>query len=368
MGEPISLPHAGIKLAVPEGYVRQPLRQRFEALRSAWVVDETVRQAATLLAYPVKFDITAEQFADGMVADMEDEMAFRNVEVIKATPMRIAGIDGYAKLISYSHRGRDSIAAAAFIVRSMPDSDVAICYQLLVEALAEYRQDVLPTLGEIIKTMSLRPVESPIRLGIGSLGRPVRLERPGCSLRQPVGWFAVAMPSVQLLELGQVDFTRNGVMSPVARLKVADAPPGSQSMTCAKRSLAEAQQLAKDVGDRSELVHEGLASLGTHESYEFVLLCMPDESRPADETEAGTVEKTDQPTAGGAPISPLPQQVCIAQRSLCISMGGSGRYLRTYSLTLICESGNVQAVRAMMDKLAEGFALTSDSPGDESPE
>ncbi|HDZ20645.1 hypothetical protein LCGC14_0274500 [marine sediment metagenome] len=358
MGEPVELLQAGISLALPEGFTAQPLAEPYQMLRAARTERGDVRQAVTLLAFPVAPETTAEAFADEMIADLQRQLAFRDVTQLKAAPMPIAGRPGHARMVSYSHDGQEAVAAWAVLIRPMPTAGIAICYMLWVESPAEHRQEVLPALGSIVKTVVLRTVTSPMRLTAVELGEPIVLESAGCSIRPPAGWYVVVQPD--FVEMGQLDFTRGGVVSPVARLRVQPAPADAKSLTGSQQSLAMVRRIAAQFGDRAKLVHEGPAKLGGSDSQEFIMLCtspVDASSQPTATTQATTQPAT-QPTTGpaaGGDSGPA-ISVCIAQRALSVPTAGADD-ARTYFLTLICETDDVGAVRAMMAKLAEGFAL-----------
>ena len=367
MGQPVELPQAGISLALPKGFTAQPLTEPYQMLRATRTERDDVRQAVTVLAFPVAPETTAETFADEMIADIRRQLAFRNITQLKATPMPIAGRPGHARMVGYSHDGQEAVAAWAVLIRPMSSAGIAICYMLWVESPAERRQEVLPALGAIVKTVVLRTVTSPMRLTAAELGEPIVLQRAGCSIRPPAGWFAVIQGD--FVEMGQLDFTRGGVMSPVARLQVQPAPADAKSLTCSQQSLAMVRRIAAEFGDRAELVHEGPANLGGSDSQEFVLLCtsaLDASTQPTAATQAATqpaTQPTTEPTAGGDSGPAI--SVCIAQRALCVPAAGGDNDARTYFLTLICETDDVGAVQAVMAKLAEGFAmLPSDSEAD----
>ena len=297
-----------------------------------------------MLAFPVLAGTTAEQFAEEMLADMHQQLAFRGIEELSGGSADLAGLAGHRRVVDYVHRGQSATAAWVVAVRPMTD-DLSICYVLWVESPADRSEEVEPMLAEVAAGITLAEVTSAAEGGITALYERHVLADAGCAIRRPARWFAVG--SADRVEMGQIDFTRGGVVSPVARLQ-AEETAETESMSCSQKSLVLARQMAHQIGDNVEVVHQGPADLGDYDSFEFVLVCTPLSQPTTDEAETAPAEDV------------LPTPVCIAQRALCLPPDESG-VSRSYYLTLICETEDVDAVRAMMEKLAGGFELLDDS-------
>ncbi len=345
----IALPQAGMTLTLPAGFIRQSLGEEFQLLRAARFADDVPVQGLTVLAFPVMAGTTADQFAEEMLADMQQQLAFRGIEELGGGPAELAGSLGHRRVVDYVHRGQSATAAWVIAVRPMTE-DLSICYVLWVESPTDRSEEVEPTLEEVVASVTLGEVTSAAEGGITAVYERHVLADAGCAIRRPARWFAVA--SVDRVEMGQIDFTRGGVVSPVARLQ-AEETTETESMSCSQKSLVLARQMAHQIGDNVEVVHQGPADLGDYDSFEFVLVCTPLSQPTTDEAATAPAEDV------------LPTPVCIAQRALCLPPDESG-VSRSYYLTLICETDSVEAVRAMMEKLAGGFELL-DEPAAESP-
>ena len=364
----VEFPHAGVVLSVPGGFKLQSPAGAFDVMQAVRKQGGRAVQGVTLSAFPVAAGVTAEKFADGVLKDLQGNIAFRRVKLLKKTPMTVAGIPGAGRKIRYSLRGQETVAARAYFIRELAASRVWICYVLTVEAVAGKDADLLQVLGETIKTVALISLRHPAAMPVERLGRAVKDYRRGYSVRPPLGWYsAVTLVGV---EMGRIDYLLGGMLMPAAQMVVAKVPPALTAEACAKDALQLAVEAATENGMVPTVISQGPAKLGLTDGYQFVL-------RQAARAAPATAP-ADKPAAPEAPLAP---PVLIVQRTICASppprpapstrptqpasrpaARPAGRF--SYSLVLITQGVKPAAAVAMVEKIAPGFELF---PPDEPP-
>ena len=351
----VARPHAGITLTVPDGFESLPLIEMYQLVRAARIEDDRIDEAVALVAIPMAADATAEQFAADMLADMQQQLAFRDVQLLESVDASLAGLDGQRCVIGYRRGGNENVAAALVAIRPMSGSGRSICYLLMTECSSGRRERAVTLLNEVAATVEWTEVTSPMACEVAELAEPIELSAIGCAILRPAGWFAVALPN--FVEMGLIDFTVGGKTSPMVRLmaRAADAEGGSQAV--AGESLAMALQLAEDIGDQATIVHQGPADLGGRVGYEFVLLLTP-----SGQAEVELRAPADDEDAAADVVET--SCVTVVQRCLCVAAADDGAAV-AYVLTLVCESGDVPAARAVMDRVAEGFSLLDEPTEDD---
>ena len=350
---PATFPHAGISLSLPAGFEALPLMEMYQLVRAVRGDDDLVDEAIALMAIPMAGDATAEQFAEDMLADMQQQLAFRDVELLAGAEATLDGLAGQRRVVQYRQADNENVAAAAIVVRPLGDSGQSVCYLLMTECSADRREQAEALLDEVAATVAWTDVTSPMACETPDLAEPIELSAIGCAIRRPAGWFAVALPD--FVEMGLIDFTVGGMTSPMVRLLARQTDPEDDAEAVSAESLAMAMQLAEEIGDQATVVSQGPATLGDHEGQEFVLLLTPT-GRPVAELQA--------PDAGSAAAPQTPSSVVVMQRTVCV-ISDDGAEAVAYLLTLVCESDNVAAVEPIMDRVAEGFSFLDETNEDD---
>jgi len=358
---PAEYPHAGITLAVPEGFQYRPLGRNFDVLRAELFEGNLAVQAVTLSAFPVSGKTNARTCAEKMVAEMKNDLAVRNLKVLKTAAMTVADIAGTAQRMSYTYRGVEIVAARVFFLRRIDKPDAAgqtdkqpvhICYVLTVECAAEKQATMLPILGEVIRTVRLTAVRHPTEVKIKFWASPLKDSARGYSVRPPRGWYATLAPGG--LEMAQTDYLAGGEPMQVAMVRVAEEAGETTGKAAALKCLEIAKKAAAERQAATKVLSEGPAGLGGRTGYQFVLRLV--------------AKAQTQPTT--APVQP---PIIIIQRVACITTAGGQR--KRYSLILHCVATGEQQGRAMMEKIASGFEFltpasgptTSTAPADTAP-
>jgi hypothetical protein len=352
MGPRQEFAHAGIALCVPKGFTPQAVGGPFDVMRAVRMKGDRPVQAVTLTAYCVAEKTPPDAFADAMLADLKANLSFRRVEELKKTPMQVAGIAGAGRLVSYELRGQKTTAARVYFVRTLKPTNVPVCYVLTVEAADENKDDLLPILGEMVKTVALTNPQHPAPLPVKTLAAPVKDHRRGFSVRPPAGWYCA--PSALGLQFGQADYLLGGTVVPVVNAMVLPVEAGETAAGCAKKTAETAKATAAEHGMVVKVLAEGPAKLGKLDGYQFIL------------RQSVAPTPTTAPDKGKAKPNPKPPAappVLIVQRTACVfpkvktpatTQPADGK---NYSLVLITQGVEAKVASAMMDKIAAGFAL-----------
>jgi len=332
-------PHAGISLVLPKGFELQQPEEPTQVMRAICMVHKHPALSISLSAYLVDEDITPDQFAKSMLEDLRGNLTIRDLEIRKTTPMKVAKLEGTARLLSYTYHGEKTLAAGVCFIRPVATQAVRVCYLLSVEAAQKHQARLLPTFGKLVESVSLTVMRRPAEAPIGSFGAAIRDSRRGYSLRPPLRWFAVVTEAG--VTAAQSDYLRGGLTLPKVQVAVEKADARATSKTWAKRWLKKARLVAEKSGLETKVLAEGPAGLAGLEAYEFLLIQSP-KSKPA-----ATAPSASQPAWREEPL-------IIAQRTVCT---GEGSARKGYLLVLLFPGADQKAAAGMLQKLAEGFTL-----------
>jgi len=342
-------PHAGIAVAVPEGFEMQRCTDPRDILTALRVQDTDPVQSVHLSGLVLDTKLSAKEFATERIDQLRKNLSVRNLELLRETSMPVAGVDGAAQRLRYTYRGEATEAASLAFVR--PDSP-RICYLLSVECSSERADALLPVLGAVVKSISLIAVRRPTEIGIGKLGPAITDSRSAFRFAAPIGWFA-RQTNGQLV-VGQMDYRRSDASTaslpfPHMRIVVRNVDPGTDSKTSSEQSYREGLQKIEQQSPQTEvkLVSKGPAKLADRPAYDHVLGLFP-RSQP-------TSEPVSTQPAAKTPDR-ADEVIVIAQRTLCAESGGE---TRSYSLVLLCPCppDRPGIARTMLEDLSKGFSM-----------
>jgi hypothetical protein len=335
MREAVDCATAGMALAVPEGFVAQPLTGRFEVLRSTAVEDGKPVIAVTLSAFPVDEKVTADDFADARFAELKNDLVVRYPILLKRTPMPVAGVNGAARLLTYTYRGIDTVAAQVVFLRTSKPGETRICYAITVESAPTHQQRMLQVLGAVTKSASPTAMRHPDLAAAAR--RPTRsVPNPalGAAIRCPDTWNTAV--SAIGTESWQADFILGGEPVPSVRLFVTTPPAGaSSSEACSNRYLAMARLAAKEHKQTCQVISEGAAAMGKLAAHEFVIKQGP--------------SATTAPSAG-----PAEPAIVILQRT-ALASEADGSDPRAYVLVLTAREPDLTSASQLMAAAATSF-------------
>lgn len=366
MGEAVEFPHAGLAVAMPAGYEAQTVAQPFDIARAILSEKGLPIQAVTVAAFPlVDPNVTAEQLADEMVAAQQQNLAIRNLQVLSQAPMKVADRDGAARFITYTFRGDETVAASVVFCRELADRKGRLEYVVTVEAAADRKAEVLPILGEVVRSIRLLTVVRPIDIPLKPADRLA--EGPGglYSLRVPHGWYAQVGEGG--VSISQTDYTRDGESAVSACVLVADAPPTDTPQQHAQQCVQAATRAAAEQGMEASVIASGPAPLGAAEARQLVIEQRSPKAASGPATGPASSQpglaEAPMPATSTAPAAAEPSNVVIVQRSIMLPAAEAGAPGRRVSLVLVCVDARPAAAVAVMDKLAEGMAIRAAASG-----
>ena len=379
MGESVEYPHAGLAVAMPEDYQTLTVAQPFDISRAILSDKGQPVQAVTVAALPLEDpSVSAEELADAIITTQEQNLAIRNLQVLSKAAMKVADQPGAARFISYNFRGEQTVAASVVFCRTLSPGQRRLQYVITVEAIADRKAEVLPALGEVVKSIRLLTVVRPIDIPLKASGRIV--EGPGGTYALPVphGWFA--QTSEAGVSLAQTDYVRGGEPALSACVLVADASPGETLQQHAEQCIAAAKRNASEEGMETEVLSDGPSKLGSAEAHQLVFeerlpraasapamaASQPATAMtglPIHEANPTSAAASTEPTTSTAPAvveeiaAAEPNNVVIVQRSVLLSPAEAGGPVRRMTLALVCVDAKPPACVQVFDKLSEGMVL-----------
>ena len=327
------LPHAGVRLCLPECLTPQWVSGEDEVLRAVlWEAGQPVK-SLTLSMVKINDKESVEELADRMGQRVEGDLA--DLVVLKKTPMAVAGIEGSARLLRYRRGGQNLMAARVCFIRQFQEPKLRVCYVLEVEAAADREAKILPILGQVIKTLTLVPLQHPSAPTEADLGPPCRDTAGGYRIRPPRHWRLTlpppaTRPSDTGIQMAQVDHLLGGQETLSASVILTDVPAAMDAETYARNAVQAAAKVAAKDEASVRLLSQGAAKMGGLAGWQFV------------------IERKGSASASGPPV-------LIAQRTVC-EAGEAGRR-RSFTLILVCRGQSPQAVTQAIDALAGGFEL-----------
>jgi hypothetical protein len=334
MQNPVDYSNAGISIAVPQGFLPKLISALFDVMSAA--VEEANRpvEAITLSAFPITDKGSAEEFAEGKMSDLQRNLAIRNLKTSKKILMSVAGADGAARLVSYSFRGTQSVAAQVYFIRDVQNNPIRICYLLTVVTTEERKSRLLPLLGAVRESIRFTPLKEPEIPAKIALEEPARDLDLGFSIRLPKGWYIDR--SGAGVEAGLVNYLQGGI--PMPSIKVVAAPASVDAATseaCSKKLLAMLQSGAVRNKQETRTVSDGKTMLGDLPAWQFVLQI---------------VEKPNPtPSLGGT----QPGDLIIINRTACLNV--PGKQPIAYTVTITAKAAEQLAAGKLMDAVAETF-------------
>jgi hypothetical protein len=339
MAAAVDYPNAGISLAVPRDFEGEATSSMFDVMRFSLADKEHTIQAVSLSVFPVREGVTADAYAEGIFNAMPT-LVFRQLRLLKKVQMDdVAGQHAAARVISYVYRGVEAQAATVYFIRELKEPKVRLFYALNVETIAQKQGLLIPTLDQVVKSITLSDVRHP-SAQIKDLGPPVVDARNGFSIGVPRGWFV--QPNGDGFTLGQTDYLAGGIPGILVTAAVGGASPGGDSQQCAKKYLADLLA-AKNDKVKTEVISQGRALVGGDEGYQFAV--------EQSVREAASVPAAQTPAAANA----VKTRAIIVRRVLCAK--GDNNQPKSYVISLAGADIGVDAGVTALDKIAQSFKL-----------
>lgn len=327
---------AGIAIAVPKTFDYKQALSPFDVMSAS--VEEAGRpsQAVTLSAFPIADRGTAEEFAEAKMAELGRNLAIRHLKTHKKTPMPVAGANGAARLVSYSFRGTQSVAAQVYFLRDVKGSSARICYLLTVVTAAQKQSKLLPLLGAVVKSVRFLPVKAPEIPAEIELLEPITDNELGFSIRSPKGWYIDR--SGAGVEAGLIDYRQGGI--PMPSVKIVAVPASADAATseaCSKKFQAIAQSVAARNKQEAITVSDAPAKLGELPANQFVLKMI---EKPLSTPSSSGSEATD---------------VVLVHRTACLVRKAQDPV--AYMIVITAKASELAPAQKLMTAMAETFKV-----------
>lgn len=337
MAKPLTYANAGITIAVPEGFEQRVVTAPFDVFSAIDTEADRPVKAVTLAAFPITQGVSAEAYAEGKMAELARNIAIRNLKSARKTAMKVAGADGAVRLVSYTFRGTDSVAAQVYFIRGIEGSTHRICYLLTVVTTADRKDTLIPMLSGVIGSIAFVPVQEP------KIAETVELNEEethdnglGFSVRLPKGWYIDR--SGGGIEAGLINYVQGGIPLPSIKLTAAVAPAKSTSQSASTKYLTLLTSAAVQNKQNTRTVSDANAMLGNLPAWQFVLQIM-EKPHPI-------------PSLAGK----QPDDVVVVHRTACLERPGKATI--AYTMTITCQASHRQASVALMEALAKSFQAT----------
>ncbi|MBS3733459.1 MAG: hypothetical protein KGY99_00850 [Phycisphaerae bacterium] len=323
----IDLPHAGISLALPDGYTLEAAPEASVLLRGVPAAPSGAPVSVSLSAVLTNEETTAGACAERMYAELSENIDFRELERLKRLDARIAGSPGVMEVLSYVTSGEATVALRGLWLRDVPGGE-KLCYVLSAETSEENRGALTAVFRSVLASLKVTEIRSPAALPVRPWDASVTDVAAGYRLAVPLGWYVAKRFDGTVL--AQSDYRAGGAPGRRASVSVtvadAEQTPRAFLDFCQRRS----KQLHST---EPETVSTTDAELGGRAAVQRVLL-------PA----AGE--------ASGAASSATPS--IVVHRAAIVARGGQPR---AYSLLVMVRTDDASVAERVAEQVAEGFAF-----------
>ncbi len=396
MNKPIEFPHAGVRIALPGGFEPLMLTEEFQVMAATRAGGRRATQSLSLSAYPVEGKTTAKEVLDELLKPLKQDLSFRYLKVIKETKTRIAGIDGKARRLSYTHRGVKTVAVRACFIREVElpgaetktipaklnakaqvrpyggsqdrptASKLYVAYVLTMEVALKHEKTLLRTFDAVVQAMAMIDFRRPIEIPIDFKGPFLKEFSQGYIIRMPKGWVGGHNELGVFTE--QADYLLGGIASPWVQVVSAVVPETMTDQDCGEKAIEYEAKL----GVKIEVLSKGPIKLAGMDACQYVLrksIPLPlAETQPA--TQEGKSPPASQPTQTRPAIRPaeMPPSASVIEvlRLLNVPAFEKGK-ARHYAIIVSCKDSSVKQAVEFMENLAKGFSLVP-IPGEEPEE
>ncbi len=349
--ETLKFPHAGIQVDIPSEFSLVKVEDPYDIMRAEIRDGKEVTQALSVSALPVKSDMTADKYADMMEKELRNNLAVRNLKILKKVPITIASHKGTARSMSYNYRGVKTIAARVYFIRTISPGAGAVCYMLTSEASPESQDKLLPALDKLLKSVKLIQIRHPIESPVGRTIHRIKDHVRGFAVPLPLGWFV--QNSDTGITLAQTDYLAGGQVNMTMSIFTDKVAPGTTAKSYAELKVRKLKLTAS--GDAEDhIVSRKAAKTGDMDSYQVVIRIKPQAPKTSPATQPEE-ENTDSRNAKNA------RPWIIINRTACTAtQEKSGK---SYMMVLVCRGNDPEPASAIMEKVAGEFTLLETAKG-----
>jgi hypothetical protein len=348
---------AGLSLAVPAGFEPVPVGQFYEVAHYVKARGAKALLSLSVSVFPVKQDATAKTFVESMYEEMRGQLPIRNLQAQPIEAIRLAGLDGKARTLSYVYRGTETEARSAVFIREVDragrDKPDRLAYVLVLEATGDGVGQLPAAFEAIADTLRLEDIARPLSLDLDPKG-PIWLNdsERGFAMRLPAGWSGTL--TEYGAEIGQIDYTLGGVACPLLQVVSVDVADGDDSQACGTKAI----EYERKQGYRIEVLAESRPALAGKQACQLVLR---KSLQPTGKKDEGKVADDKAPDASA-------DLEAIEVRRFVTLPGQPGAKTRPhYALILRVQQADANQAKTLMETLAGNFHLLERPSEDETP-
>lgn len=340
LAPPVTLDSAGLQLALPEGFVFQPLsdpNQFMAATRGAQASDKP--QMISGFAYAVDKDVTPRMTLDQMAAAASSNLAVAKLTQVEEMEVPYLGTTAVARLYECEFMGSPVLLVRLCFARDIAGADkkdAKLMYVLGMGLLASDAESLLPTLSSVARSVSFVDPKRPAELTPSATLNEIKLPEFGLAIGQPQGW--AGQSTARGYRMAATDFLSGGSAGAQAEAITVAVPATSDSKTFGEKVI---QDRVKE-GQRITVLSQGAARLAGLEGHEFLL------RRGVSTAAAGQAA-----SASSAPAEPA--EVLEMARLVCVPAAEGKKTV--VALVVRRQDMDEQALRQSMDVLAGGLRL-----------
>lgn len=339
---PVELVWAGLKLALPEGFVRQGVSDPNQFLAATRGGEGTEKpQMINAFAYAVDNDVTPRMTLDQVAAMTSANPAVSNLTQLEEVEVPYLGTTAVARLYRCQFMGEAVIAVRLCVSRQIPPSDKRdapekLMYVLGMGLLESDVESLLPTFSAVARSVSLVDLRRPVDLLPTADRTEIKLPECGFAVGQPQGWTGQRTP--RGYDMSATDFGLSGGTGLQVQAVTTLVPGAVDARGFGQKVIRDRSR----EGQQIVVVSEAAARLAGIEGHEFLV-------RRAVSIAPATRTAT-RPSALGetAEVLEMARIVCLPAED--------GK-TRVFALIVREHGADAQALRPVMDSLAGGFRL-----------
>ena len=342
LAAPVELAWAGLRLALPEGFVLQAVSDPNQFLAATRGGEGTQKpQMINGFAYAVDNDVTPRMTLDQVAAMTSGNPAISNLTQLEEVEVPYLGTTAVARLYGCQFMGEPVIVVRLCVARQMPasgkkDAPEKLMYVLGMGLLESDVEALLPTFSAMARSASLVELRRPVDLLSTANRTEIKLPECGFAIGQPQGWTGCRTP--RGYDMAATDFGLSGGTSLKVQAMTTLAPGAFDAKAFGQKVVQDRQR----EGQRVVVVADSAAQFAGIEGHEFLV-------RRTVSTAPATRTAT-RPSASGetAEVLELARLACIRAED---------GQTRVFAMIVRGQEADGQALRKVMDSLAGGFRL-----------
>ncbi len=337
MAKAVDYSWAGIRIAIPEGFINRTLdKPRHVLIADSSKDAEPLTVAVGTLA--VGSDVTAAAVQNYIMNKWAASPGVSNLTLVEEREITVASLQGVGRLIKYKIDGAEAAAVALAVVRDVKRPDgaapIRIAYGLLVRSTRKNMTPMIGVINGVAKSAEFTEVSRGVDLPIELTDNTIQDEKGLYAMRIPKGW--ASSRDKTGISMGQMDHLLGGATSPSLRVVTLNVGADKTAKVCGESLIDYA---IKKRARKIEILSQGPAKVGSVDGYQFVM-----RKQVLLEKDQSGQDKYSEPfTEIGA---------------LVAAPAGPGQK-RYHVIVLTCYDCDPKKAESLMEKIVSGFTMLS---------